>query len=412
MPLSEHSKEDLLVTQGSIHKAFDALSSESPGAREDLVLHLKQALHLIETPSEFCMRTAFTTPATSMCIHVCLDLGVIQHLAASTSATRTVSLQELNTAAKADGELLARLLKHLAAAFVIDEAGHESYRANRLTRDLAIPTVGNGIIGVTQTSGASFLHMADYLREIGYKNPTNVGDNGPFQFANHTKLNIYEWMVQENPRAGAAFMSYMVGNRTCANHWTEADFYPVLEQLSHPGLNHEIPLIVDVGGGMGQDMMLAATVCKDLPGHIIVQDTASVIDQTASSGLALPSRIELESHNFFLPQPESRRGARAYHMHHILHCWDEDRCIQILKNVRDAFQPGFSKLLVFEDVMPDVGADWKMTSMDLLMMAENGTTERTERQWNTLMHKAGLRIEKVWTKNAFTESLIEVGLAT
>lgn len=70
-------------------------------------------------------------------------------------------------------------------------------------------------------------------------------------------------------------------------------------------------------------------------------------------------------------------------------------------------QPGYSKLLINENVVPDVGASWSITSMDLLMMALGAVKERTERQWRGLLGQAGLKITGVWTYEQGTESLIE-----
>lgn len=74
-------------------------------------------------------------------------------------------------------------------------------------------------------------------------------------------------------------------------------------------------------------------------------------------------------------------------------------------------KPGFSKLLINEYVVPDMGAAWSVTSMDWLMMASGAVRERTEKQWRVLMEQAGLRVVQIWTYDQGTESLIEAELA-
>jgi hypothetical protein len=59
-------------------------------------------------------------------------------------------------------------------------------------------------------------------------------------------------------------------------------------------------------------------------------------------------------------------------------------------------QPGYSRLLINEYVVPDVGASWSVTSMDWLMLALGAVRERTERDWNQLLRSVGLRIVKIW----------------
>lgn len=97
-------------------------------------------------------------------------------------------------------------------------------------------------------------------------------------------------------------------------------------------------------------------------------------------------------------------------MHSVLHDWPDDLCRKILVNTVAAMRPGYSKVLVNENVIPDTGAHWETTSLDLIMM-EIGSGERTERQWHALLESAGLKIVKIWTAQRGVESLIECELA-
>lgn len=71
----------------------------------------------------------------------------------------------------------------------------------------------------------------------------------------------------------------------------------------------------------------------------------------------------------------------------------------------------YSKILFNENVIPDRGAHWRSTALDLLMMASFSSTERTERAWKTLLESAGLKIVKIWNYEKDAESLIEAELA-
>lgn len=73
-------------------------------------------------------------------------------------------------------------------------------------------------------------------------------------------------------------------------------------------------------------------------------------------------------------------------------------------------RPGYSKILVNEFIVPEVGASDFITACDLVMMGLSGGMERTESQWSSLLASAGLRIEKIWTLNEQTESVIEAVL--
>lgn len=71
---------------------------------------------------------------------------------------------------------------------------------------------------------------------------------------------------------------------------------------------------------------------------------------------------------------------------------------------------GYSKLLISENVVPDLGASWQITALDWFMMGFAASRERTEVQWGELLELAGLPVVGIWTKEAHVESLIEAAL--
>ena len=60
--------------------------------------------------------------------------------------------------------------------------------------------------------------------------------------------------------------------------------------------------------------------------------------------------------------------------------------------------------------MPDVGAFWKVTSLDWFMMALAASSERTEAQWRSLLAYVGLKVTGIWTKAPGVGSLDEAVL--
>ena len=73
-------------------------------------------------------------------------------------------------------------------------------------------------------------------------------------------------------------------------------------------------------------------------------------------------------------------------------------------------RPSYSKVLINEYVVPDLGAKWSVTSMDWVMMALFAVKERTEKDWRTLLGRVGLKVVGIWTYDQATESLIEAEL--
>ncbi len=71
-------------------------------------------------------------------------------------------------------------------------------------------------------------------------------------------------------------------------------------------------------------------------------------------------------------------------------------------------KPGYSRLLINEQVLPNEGADLHPVMLDLTMMTYFHAMERTERQWRTLLGSVGVEIVKFWRfDGGGTEAVIE-----
>ena len=67
-----------------------------------------------------------------------------------------------------------------------------------------------------------------------------------------------------------------------------------------------------------------------------------------------------------------------------------------------------SVILIDEIVIPNEGANWRQTQLDLAMMATLAGMERTEGQWRHLLTSAGLVITEICSyKPEFGDSIIE-----
>lgn len=98
-------------------------------------------------------------------------------------------------------------------------------------------------------------------------------------------------------------------------------------------------------------------------------------------------------------------------MHSILHDWPDSKAKDILTSLKPSMTKGYSKLLINEIVIPDEGAHWTSTALDMVMMSCFSACERTERDWRALLESVGFRITKVWIYEPGTESLIEAEVA-
>jgi len=99
--------------------------------------------------------------------------------------------------------------------------------------------------------------------------------------------------------------------------------------------------------------------------------------------------IEITKGSFF-ELDHFPKGADAYIMKHILHDWDDQNSIKILKNCAQAMK-GDSRVLVCDHVIPGPGDDSVAFGkyLDLAMMACCNGKERTKAQWEFLFSESG-----------------------
>lgn len=97
-------------------------------------------------------------------------------------------------------------------------------------------------------------------------------------------------------------------------------------------------------------------------------------------------------------------------MKYVIHDWDDERCLRILRNCREAMQPD-GRVLVVEHVIPrgnrrDFG---KLLDINMLVLADGGQ-ERTRDEFRRLLARAGLRLRRV-VPTACPLSIVEAAAA-
>ena len=150
-------------------------------------------------------------------------------------------------------------------------------------------------------------------------------------------------------------------------------------------------MIVDIAGGYGSTLCTILKANPALQG--ILFDMPHVIEGAhkyiAEQGVA--ERCTVLGGDFLQAVPE---GADAYFMKHIIHDWDDERCIKILRNCHQAM-PSNGKLLVCERVVPpgNTPSYSKLGDLVMLIMTPGGR-ERTEAQYRTLFEAGGFKLTR------------------
>ncbi len=152
--------------------------------------------------------------------------------------------------------------------------------------------------------------------------------------------------------------------------------------------------VVDVGGGFGHLVIALLEKHPHLRGVLL--DVPDVIPLAKShlpiADPAVASRMEYVGRDMFAGVPP----ADAYILKHIIHDWDDERCLRLLRNCRDSME-GPGRLICVDSVLPPMG-DTSATAaklLDLLMMVVIRGKERTLRQWEELYISSGFRVTSI-----------------
>jgi len=141
--------------------------------------------------------------------------------------------------------------------------------------------------------------------------------------------------------------------------------------------------IVDVGGGHG--LLLAEILSANPRLRGVLHDLPSVVAGASSLRQEpISQRCEIIGGDFFKGVPA---GADAYLLKGIIHDWNDEAALKILKNCRRAIHPDGTLLLV--DAVSTRSTDPTSALMDMLMMVLTSGRERTESEFRSLLQEAG-----------------------
>ena len=190
-------------------------------------------------------------------------------------------------------------------------------------------------------------------------------------------MSFFDYLTQ-HPAAGRNFDVAM-------NLINQGEPEAVAESYDFAGVH----TLVDVGGGNGSGLAAMLTRHAHLRG--VLFDRPAVTEQAAPGLAALGDRCEVVGGDFFESMPA--RGD-AYLLSHVIHDWDEERALTILRNCREAMGSG-GRLLLVEMVIPPGGEPHPGKMLDVMMLSLTGGMERTEAEYSELLQRAGFRLTRV-----------------
>ena len=301
----------------------------------------------------------------SRAVYVIAKLGIPDLLK---SGPKTA--EELANATKMHAPSLYRVLRALASVGVVSSQG-EQFALTPLSETL-----------VTDAPGSLRWFTVSELGQEHYPAWGNLMQSvktGDIAFDQFFGVDIWTYF-QQNPEDAAVFNDSMTGVTAAANE-------EIMTKYDFSGFKK----VVDIGGGHGG--LITSILKKNSHVRGVLFDAPQVIEgarpKIEAAGLA--DRCETVSGDFFKSVPA---GGDAYVMKWIIHDWDDQKAITILRNCRNEMRPN-GKLILVDCVVPETNEPHFSKFIDLNMLVMTGGKERTKEEFEQLLADAGFKLLRV-----------------
>ena len=390
-------------------------------------------------PCSVCIRSHLTKDK-----HNLIALQIINHydIANKVPPSNTITFESLAQSCNLPQEILTRIIRQAMTFSVFSEpqAGHVAHTQTSLAIPSQAPLL-NYQLEICLPSSTNLLKSLD-------PDTKKDQEKTAFQLAHNTTDNWFDFAAKSGTwmEEYGKYQSLIAqGGAHDISHLVHGYDWAALGKVN----------IIDIGGGDGSTAFALAQAHPNL--HITVQDFADLLPlfERKRPG-SLASRVKFIAHSFFDPQPDddgSEEGEEeedgeetVFLLRHILHDWPTEDGHRILRNLIPGMKAGGRKLIVAEQVMPrarslgeeereenesssssshgdgGVGSSKEgeyftsgqqervMRALDMQMMVQYGSQERTMEDWKTLFAAVGLKVVKTQRPGGSADTIMEIGL--
>jgi len=306
----------------------------------------------------------------SRALHLAVKLGIAELLSEGPRDS-----QELAKATATHASSLQRVMRLLASVGVFEEREDGSFALTPVSEALRESVPGSARAMVMLFTGD---RIQDAWRELEYCVRTGDpvfrkrGLDDPFKDPERTP--------EENANFDAAMADA-----------TRLTSIAVAAAYDFAGLR----TLVDVGGGNGALLIGILKAHPHLRGIVFDQPPAAerARQQIAEQGLS--GRGDAIGGDFFQEVPH---GGDAYLLKHVIHDWNDERAIAILRNCHRAMGDD-GRLLIIEGVYPrriDASPESRgAAANDVNMLVNTGGRQRTEDEFRELYATAGFTLTRI-----------------
>lgn len=342
---------------------------------------------------------------------ICQDRNIFARLAANQDAAG-ISSTELIAASGLQPSVFESIIDYACVQGMVAEASKGRYVTTKLTHTLLVPVFVDGVTHFHDNCLPGFAALHRALTE-------GDGRSNAFKLGQNTSEDFYTWM-DTHPVQKHAFHNFMKEQFASLPTWLDVvSFGTEFAQDIRP----DEVAFVDVGGGNGSQCAALKKALPDLKGRVVLQDQSYVLETALEV-----EGMEKMPYDFFTEQPvkgrqetpetpsnrfigSDRSGARVYYFRQILHNFDDDACVRILKSQTSALGPE-SVVVIDDKVLPDdkpavgtPGIEYT-AALSIAMKVMFDAQERRESSLRRLLDQAGLQIRDIRKFTRFDDAVI------
>jgi O-methyltransferase/methyltransferase family protein len=259
-----------------------------------------------------------------------------------------------------------------------------------------------GLLSEAQPASFSLTPLGNQLRSDASRSAKNLA----LMFGGERAWRCWEVLL-ESVRTGQSGMKHVYGMGSfeylAANPSQSVIFNRAMAEITRAVTQlvirsydfSKIDTLIDVGGGNGALIAGIVAANSHLRGKVFDLPAGCADARQTFEAAGVADRCDVVPGDFFKEVPT---GAHAYTLKNVIHDWNDQDSLAILRACRKAADKK-GKLLIIERIMPELMTatpeNQRKAMLDMNMLAMPGGQERTEAEYRHLLQQSGSSLKRI-----------------
>ncbi len=337
------------------------------------------------TPAPFRLLQYGSAFWQSRILYVATNLDIATHL-----ADNMLTIKQLSKLTSSNLDATYRMMRMLCSMGIFEESSYQVFRNNRVSNYLRQDKPNN-------LRAMILMHNSKEMSLPWYESLEQGIKSGNVPFELSHQQDMFSYMAN-NPQFSLLFSEAMDSVETLIGDSFASDFNW-----------NQFDRIIDFGGSKGSKSISIAKHHNNP--KILVIDHEHVIKGAnhfwkATQQQSILSRISFRVGDVFEPIELSINDGDIFLLSAVLHLFDDNSCVSILKNISKSIVKTQARIAILELVLTESNPDFAMTTFDLQMFMATRGKERTIKEWKNLFLRSGVKLEEIVKLRSYGKILV------